>query len=222
MDLDLDLELVSFKLCPFVQRAVITLLQLRVPYRIQYIDLDAPPEWFLRISPFGKVPILIVDHRTVLFESAVIIQFIDEVAGGTMQPREPLRRALNRAWIEFGAACLADNHDLMTAVDEPAFEITRLALRAKLAKLDEFLKIGPYFNGETLSLVDAALAPLFMRLELLGEVFPVYQGSELPRVASWSRTLLSLPAVRDSVVPEFRDLFFEFIRSKKGYVASLL
>ena len=77
--MDLDLELVSFKLCPFVQRAVITLLQLRVPYRIQYIDLDAPPEWFLRISPFGKVPVLIVDHRTVLFESAVIIDL--EVIG---------------------------------------------------------------------------------------------------------------------------------------------
>lgn len=63
-------ELVSFELCPFVQRSVITLNEKGVPFDIRYISLKDKPDWFLDISPLGKVPVLIVDEGTVLFESA--------------------------------------------------------------------------------------------------------------------------------------------------------
>ena len=88
----MELELISFKLCPFVQRSVITLLYRDVPHRTTYIDLDEPPVWFAKISPFGKVPVLRVDGDSVLFESAVINEFIDEASPGSMQPEDPLRR----------------------------------------------------------------------------------------------------------------------------------
>src|SRR5512143_528618 len=51
-------HLVSFKLCPFVQRSVIMLKEKHVDFDITYIDLDNPPDWFKAISPFGKVPLL--------------------------------------------------------------------------------------------------------------------------------------------------------------------
>jgi len=74
----MNYELVSFKICPFVQRARITLLHKRVPHTVTYIELKAPPAWFPTISPLGKVPLLRVDGGAVLFESAVINEFIDE------------------------------------------------------------------------------------------------------------------------------------------------
>ena len=70
-------ELISFKLCPFVQRSVIVLLEKEAPFDITYIDLSNPPDWFKAISPMGKVPVLKVDD-TVLFESAVIMEYLDE------------------------------------------------------------------------------------------------------------------------------------------------
>jgi len=94
-----ELEPISFNLCPFVQRSVITLLYRQVPYRTTYINLDAPPDWFLSISPFGKVPVLKVGGRHILFESAVINEFIDEGSPGplsglhTQQARLPRRPA---------------------------------------------------------------------------------------------------------------------------------
>ena len=69
----MDFELISFKLCPFVQRAAIILLFKKIPFRTSYIDLANPPDWFRAISPFGKVPVLRLDETTVLFESSVII-----------------------------------------------------------------------------------------------------------------------------------------------------
>jgi glutathione S-transferase len=54
----MELELISFKLCPFVQSTVITLLQHNVDYKITYIDINDPPPWFEDVSPTGQVPIL--------------------------------------------------------------------------------------------------------------------------------------------------------------------
>lgn len=219
----MDLELISFKLCPFVQRAVITLLHREVPHRITFIDLDDPPEWFLEISPFGKVPVLRVDGKHVLFESAVINEFVDEaMSGAPMQPRDPLQRALNRAWIEFGSACLGDSHDLMTAPDEAGYEAARKGLHDKFDKLETILKGGPYFNGEHFSLVDTSYAPLFMRLDILHDVCHVYGEDEFPRIVAWSRVLAGLEAVRNSVVPDFQALYLDYVRSKGGYLAELL
>ena len=42
-------ELISFKICPFVQRSVIVLQEKGVDYDITYINLKEPPEWFKAI-----------------------------------------------------------------------------------------------------------------------------------------------------------------------------
>ena len=80
----------------------------------------------------------------------------------------------------------------------------------------------PYFNGHELSLVDSAYAPLFMRLEIVAETHAVYDAAEFPRVAAWSRALLSLDCVQGSVVPEFRSLYLDFVGSKRGFLAGEL
>lgn len=116
-------QLISFKLCPFVQRSVITLLHKGIDFETTFIELSDPPPWFAVLSPLGKVPVLRVDGETTVFESAVINEYLDEVTPGQLLPKDPLLRARARAWIEFGAACLWH-----------CFEI---AVAATAAKLDE-------------------------------------------------------------------------------------
>ena len=96
----MDLELISFKVCPYVQRSVITLNHKNCDYKITFIDIMNPPDWFLKLSPLGKIPILKVNGKEVLFESAVINEYIDDVTPGTLKPDDPLTLAKNRAWIE--------------------------------------------------------------------------------------------------------------------------
>ena len=50
-----EYKLVSFDVCPFVQRSIITLEEKQVPYDIEYIELGDPPDWFMAASPLGKV-----------------------------------------------------------------------------------------------------------------------------------------------------------------------
>jgi glutathione S-transferase len=215
-----ELELISFKLCPFVQRSVITLEYQAMPYRMTFIDLDNPPEWFADVSPFEKVPVLRVDGRTNIFESAVICEYIDEITPTRLQPDDPLQRARNRAWTEVGSALLVDQFHLLGAEDAGAYKRARAPLIHKLELLEEEVA-GPFFNGDEPALIDFSIAPLFMRLDLLGKRRPVFDPTEVPRVARWSRALLEIDAVQRSVVPEFAELFRAMVRKRSPYVAEL-
>lgn len=44
-------RLISYKQCPYVLKVAIALQFKAVEYDIEYIDLAAPPEWFLKIFP---------------------------------------------------------------------------------------------------------------------------------------------------------------------------
>jgi len=215
----MELELVSFKICPFVQRAVATLRYKQTAFKLTHIDLSDPPHWFKAISPFGKVPLLKVDKQHVIFESAVINEFLDEITSGGLLPDDPLLRALNRSWIEFGSACLLNLSAQMHAEDKQTFDSNRDELKSKMKWLEATLDQPPYFNGDTLSLVDFSWAPLFMRAEILTLDDQLYPAEHLPRTAAWARRLLELPAVRDSVVADFPELLRDHIRAKAPYAA---
>jgi len=47
------LKPISHKLCPYVQRAVISLTEKGVSFERIDIDLDNKPDWFLKISPLA-------------------------------------------------------------------------------------------------------------------------------------------------------------------------
>jgi len=201
-----ELELISFKLCPFVQRAVIVLKEKGIDFKITYIDLKHKPEWFMKLSPLGKVPVLKVG-ATVLFESAVIAEYLDEITPPSLHPAEPLAKARNRAWIEYASELLMLLYRFTSATQPGECSPLRGDLKTRLERLEGQLEAGPYFNGADFALVDAAFAPFFMRLALIEDQHPLGLLDGLPRVGRWSRALLARPAVRDSVVAEFPSLF---------------
>ncbi len=208
--------LISFDICPFVQRSVITLEEKGVQYEIKYIEIENKPDWFLSISPFGKVPVLQVDD-TVIFESAVINEYLDETAPGRkLHPADPLQRAHNRAWIEFISSLLVDRNRMQHAKEESEARELAVVLNSKLERIEGQLGEGPNFNGERFSLVDAAAAPLFQRLDWLLELAPdlgVFDG--LPKVAAWSAALIDRESVKNSTVPDIHERYIGYLQGKR-------
>lgn len=132
------LRLISHKLCPFVQRAVIVAKEKEIPLERVDIDLANKPDWFLAISPTGKVPLLeVTDHdgsQRILFESSVIAEYLDEIAGQSLFPRQPLERANQRAWVEFASATTGSIGSLYSADDEGAFAAAAAARSRSVLK----------------------------------------------------------------------------------------
>ena len=89
------LKLISHKLCPYVQRAVIALNEKGVAFERIDIDLANKPAWFLQISPLGKTPVLLVGE-VAIFESAVILEYLEETQAGPLHPEGACSRRASR------------------------------------------------------------------------------------------------------------------------------
>ena len=134
------LTLVSFDLCPYVQRAAIVLAEKGVPFARRDVDLAAKPDWFTAMSPLGKVPLLQVGDE-VLFESAVIVEYLEDTQEPALHPADPLIRARHRAWMEMGSSILADLWTIETTPDRAAFEARAASLRTKFQRLEAGLSL---------------------------------------------------------------------------------
>ena len=203
------IELISFKLCPFVQRSVITLLEKDIPFEITYIDLQNKPDWFLEISPTGKVPVLRIDGEKILFESAVINEYLDEITPPTLHPSDPFEKARHRAWIEFGSTLLMTSYRFKTATDQDTLETEKALLLDQLKRLETQVDDKALFNGKTFSLADAAFAPILRWVEMLDRRYDTGLLQQTPGLQSWANNILSRPSVRNSVVNDFEERVLE-------------
>jgi len=214
-------ELISFKLCPYVQRSIITLLEKAVPFDINYIDLSNPPPWFLEISPMGKVPVLRVSD-SVLFESAVINEYLDEIHPPSLLPNDPLKKAHNRAWIEFASHLLSVIYKAVFTKEKQAFNQGIESLKNEMQPLEKMMGDGPYFNGDAFSLVDTAFAPAFKHLSILDAIEPLNLYAALPNIDHWKSNLLQRKSVQASVVDEFEPLYHDYLKANGVYLGKQL
>jgi glutathione S-transferase len=219
------LKLISHKLCPYVQRAVIALKEKGVPFERIDIDLANKPDWFLKISPLGKVPVLLVeseDGEMALFESNVICEYIEETqAGAKLHPRDALARAQHRAWMEFGSAILSELWGLETTGDPTTFESKRQAVAAKFARVEEALGAVPFFAGKDFSLVDAVFAPIFRYFDVFDQLTDLSVFADTPKVRAWRAALAQRPSVRTAVGPDYPQLLRAFLVRHDAHMLKL-
>ena len=217
---DKKFELISFALCPYVQRARAILAEKKIEHDIKYIDLDSPPDWFFDVSPLEKVPVLLVDGEP-LFESMAICEYLDEVTDGSLYPDDPFKKAQNRAWIEFGNTILDLTYQLFTTDDERKFKQTTAILDEKFDILEEdCLKGTPFFNGDKFSIIDAVYAPLFRFHKALAAYHDSGFFTDRPNLCLWRDTLLDYDAVNKSVNPDYDDEFDAYLKGQDSVFSS--
>jgi glutathione S-transferase len=214
------LKLISHKLCPYVQRAVISLREKGVPFERIDIDLDNKPDWFLKLSPLGKVPVLQVGDK-VVFESAVILEYLEETQPNPLHPKDPLTRAEHRAWMEFGSAVLGDIWGLETVPDKAAFDTKAKQATEKFARLEARLVASPWFDGDQFSLVDAVFAPVFRYFDTIDEIGDFGILADKPKIARWRKSLRERPSVSAAVSAEYPALLTAFLKKHKSYLSQL-
>ena len=215
--------LCSFKTCPWVQRAAIVLRAKNIDYDITYIDRNKRPDWFLKISPHSKVPVLRIGDNDALFESNAIAEYLDETVAPKLHPADPLARARNRAWTDYVTT-------FASAISQTAYSDTEEEFGKRAAKItDVFGKLedalskrgnsGPYFNGQNLSLVDAAYAPFLQRYTFMDHLRPIGIIEKFPHLKAWRDALLAAPAVKNSTVANIEAVWQENMIINKRWLA---
>src|SRR6201994_4297165 len=214
------LKLISHKLCPYLQRAVIALTEKGVPFERIDIDLANKPDWFLKISPLGRTPVLVVRDHAV-FESAVILEYLEETQAGPLHPSNALVRAEHRSWIEFGSAVLNDIAGLYSAADETAFKAKAAQVEGRFARGESRLAAAPWFDGEIFSLVDAVFGPVFRYFDVFDAIgdFGILVGK--PKLARWRAALAARPSVKSAVSADYPSLLRDFLDRRRSYISQL-
>ncbi len=217
--------LVSFKTCPWVQRAAIVLREKNIDFEFRHIEPDNRPEWFLAISPHKKVPVLRIDDSISLFESNAIAEYLDESIAPRLHPADPVARAINRAWTDYlptfaaqvtgcaYAATEADHTRAVAAIPQ-AFERLEKALATQHA--------GPFFNGAAYSLVDAAYAPFLQRYHFLDRIKTLGHLQNFPRLSAWSDALLARPSTHSFPEAGFEALYRENLRKRGQFLSQFV
>jgi len=214
------LKLISHHLCPYVQRARIVLEEKAVPHTLAFIDLADKPDWFLAVSPLGKVPVLLVEEQP-LFESAVIAEYLNEITPGSMHPADPFEKARQRSWIAFASSILDNIAGFYNAVAQEAWERQRQALTDKFQQLETVLGTGPFFSGANFSLVDAAYAPVFRYFEVFERIAHFGFFDTTPRLTAWRTALAERASVKAAAVPDYHERLLTFLAGRRSHLAAL-
>lgn len=224
-------RLISFKACPWVQRAAIVLREKKADFEFVHITTDNRPDWFRKISPHGKVPVLQLDEETALFESNAIIEYLDEVIEPRLHPHDPVLRAINRAWADYlpgfsaaiGAVSGASTEEgLKEAVNalRLVFERLETALRAHGYKEEQGQDAGhgPYFNGADYALVDASYAPFLQRYLIVEEGLDEALIPHFPALHRWAQALVARESTHSFPSEEFRSLYISALGRRGGLI----
>lgn len=215
------LTLISHHLCPFVQRAAIALKEKGVEFERKNIDLANKPDWFLKLSPLGKVPILVVDDETILFESSVIAQYVNEITGGNLLSSDTAEKYRQLAWMEFASQVIGSIGQLYNADGESTFDRARHELEKKFGRVEEALGDGPWFSGDDFSLVDAAFAPAFRYFDLINNLTGIDFFANTPKVAAWRKALQQRPSVIGAVGDDYQERLLTFFADRNSVIGRL-
>ena len=197
-----------------------------VEFDVTYINLREKPDWFLEVSPHGKVPVLRVDDH-VLFESNAIAEYLDEVVAPRLHPEDPIKRARNRAWTDFVPTFAAALNGVTYATAADDLDEKLAGARKALDRLEDAIgrereTPGPFFNGAAFSLVDAAYAPFLQRYVFLDGIKKIGLIEKYPRLKAWCEALMARPSTHSFPAAEFEAMYRENLRKRGSYLSQFV
>ncbi|UTW04157.1 glutathione S-transferase family protein [Amphritea atlantica] len=215
-------HLISHALCPYVQRAIITLKEKRIRYTRSDIDLAKKPAWCEQTSPLGKVPILVVDDNRTLFESAVICEYLDEVTSGSLHSTDSFEKAYHRSWIEMSAGILNNIASLYNAKDRTAFQTSHTDIKRKFQLIEKAICGVPFFSGEKFHLIDATYGPVFRYFDVFDSFTDLNTFVDLPKCQIWRNALRQRKSIQQAVSEDYPDLLIQFLIRRNSYISQLI
>ncbi len=194
---------------PFTHRVLIMCHEKNIPYKLTTVNTYQKPDWFLAIAPLGQVPVMRIDE-TVIFDSRAIWEYLELTFKPHLLPTDPILCAKHRSWIAF-ADELAQ--EIAQFVKQKKILIRDLwRLNALLNILDTHLK-GPFFFGETLSLVDITLISHLLWLDALEQrVLPCAMIYKFPKLVTWLNTMKSRDSLSKTMGPNYSDHFIALLK----------
>ncbi len=180
MERKIKMKLIANPFSPFGRKVRTVLAEKRIDYDFV---IDNPGDAATRVpeyNPLGKIPVLVFDDDTTLFDSRVIVEYLDSASPvGRLIPEEARHRVQVRRWEALADGCSDAAVAIVSETRRPAGKQSAEWVARQQGKIDRALKtmshdLGgrAWCSGETFNLADiatgCALGYLDLRLPDLG------------------------------------------------------
>ena len=212
------MKIVSFKICPFVQRVTALLEAKNIDYELEFISLSDKPQWFLDISPNGQVPVLITAGGKALFESDAIVEYLEEVFPPLQPDISPEERATNRAWSYLASKNYLVQCSAQRSPDQDVLDERSARLSKAFDRIEKQLGDTPFFGGSDIGMVDIAWLPLLHRADIIEKRAGYDFIGDRPKLKALQKQLMDTGLAEKSVAPDFEGAFAKFYLSDQTFL----
>lgn len=197
------MKLLGTDTSPYVRKVRLVLLEKNIPHEYLVDPPREPGSQVARVNPLGRIPALILDDETCVFDSPVIAEYVDTLNDmPILIPRDDaLARMRVRRWEGLAdgimdSAVVVRTERIRPAEKQEAENIARHndAISRALAYASELLGARTWCEGDAISLADLALVSALVYLDLRQPELD--WRSAHSNLAAWFARMCERPSVR--------------------------
>lgn len=212
------LRLYSNRFCPYSQRVMLVLDTKKIAYDVVNINLYSKPDWYYDKSPFGKVPALELENGDVLYESLIIVDYLDEkYKAQHLHSQDPLQKAKDRLLIEDFNRVVNTMYKVLSSIGRVSLEDDEVVANGLSTFERDLANRGtPFFGGTKPGMLDLMIWPWCERAEIL-KLFGnanLLKKDKYRRLLEWSRRMALEPTVKRSMMDS--DTHIKYLQSYRA------
>lgn len=186
------------------------LAEKQIKYHLILVDYE--DEDLASLNPYNQLPMLI-EQELKLFNTAIISEYIDDryrqnkLYADAPAPRAEQRQyiwRLEQDWLRMADIMLKHPDTL----NDQSKARAQKELRDTLISLTPLFQHFPYFMSETFTILDCMLAPIFLRLKLMGIELP---QQHCRPILLYCQRIFNRPAFAKSMTQQERNRYSEFL-----------
>ena len=199
------MKLIGWLTSPYVRKTRVVLAEKKIDYEFELDSPWTPETQVANVNPLGKIPVLVLDDNTALFDSRVIVEYLDNVApNNKLMPGPNRERSEVKRWEALAdgvcdAAALVFLEKKRAGAQQSADWIARQhdKISRSLAFMSDELAVSSWCMGTHFSLADVTVG---CALGYLVFRFPEIDWSEKhPNLARLYDRLMHRPAFLETV-----------------------
>lgn len=202
------MKLIGSLTSPYVRKVRIVLAEKKIEYSFETDSSKCPADRVQSVNPLGKIPVLIPDENTAIFDSRVIVEYLDNAApNNKLMPAPNRERTLVKRWEALAdgvcdVATAAYRETCRPARQQSAAWIKeqRATIARSLDFMDAELGDNPFFMGTHISLADLAVGTALSYLAF--RFADIAWQEEHPNIARLYEKLLQRPSFSETAFQE--------------------
>ena len=198
------MKLLASPLSPYTRKVRVVLAEKKIDCDMENVDVNPADNPVNSHNPLGKIPTLLLDDGTALYDSRVIVEFLDSVSPISRLIPEPSRdRVAVRRWEALAdgvldAGLLVRYESLRDKKEQSKGWSDKQLARMKRGMEQISKEIGAYCHADRYSLADNAVACCMGWLDFRKPGGVDWRGEYAPAARHYDK-MMERPAIADTV-----------------------